>query len=132
MVSVERNLSSNQEQLDRAREMYNNFVKQVNINQNKVLDARREAKELGLELEKSEREKELTTFARDFNASNSLDFGGNLAEAREAVKQKIDQNRSAGDVALDLSRQGVAEAADEELERNQRAEDILARFKQKV
>ena len=122
-------MKSNQDQLGRSEEMYKNFVKQVETNQTKVSDARREARDLGLELEQSEREKELTTFARDFAKTNSVDLGGGLAEAREAVRQRIDQNRAAGDVALDLSRQGVAEASDDELERNQRADDILARFK---
>lgn len=129
LESVERNLESNKSQLTRSEEMYNNFVKQIESNQKKVLDARREAKDLGLQLEESEREKELKTFATNFAKSSAFEFSDSLAEAKESIRQKIDQNRAVGDVALDLSRQGVAEASDEELERDQRAEDILARFK---
>lgn len=129
LESIERNLEFNRSQLSRSEEMYNNFIKQIETNQKKVLDARREAKDLGLQLEESEREKELKTFTTNFTNSNAFEFSDSLEEAKEAIRQKIDRNRAVGDVALDLSRQGVAESADDDLERDQRAEDILARFK---
>jgi phage shock protein A len=128
LESVERNLGSNQEQLTRTKSLYDGFAKTIESNQKKVADARREIADLGVQLEQSEREKELTKFAAEFD--KGVDLGNGLAEARASIQQKIDANRAAGDVALSTSTQRQAEMADEELERQQRAEDILARFKQ--
>ena len=53
---------------------------------------------------------------------------GELSEARKRVQNQINENRGAAKGAHDLARQGMAEEADEELERTQKAQDILARF----
>lgn len=70
----------------------------------------------------------MAEFAQSFSPSSFTDNG--LADAKEKVLQQIDRNRASGDVARDLSRQGLAEAADDELERDAAADAILARFKQ--
>jgi len=130
LESVERNLETNVEQLERTKGMYDSFTKTIELNQRKVTEARKEVQDLGVQLEQSEREKELVRFNAEFE--KGVDVSGTLSEAREAVLRKIDANRAAGDVAADTSKQKAAELADEELERKQRAEDILARFKQPV
>ena len=127
LESCERNLATNEEQLARTKGMYDNFTKTIELNQKKVQEARKEVQDLGIQLEQSEREKELVRFNAEFE--KGVDVSGTLSEAREAVLRKIDANRAAGDVAADTSKQKAAELADEELERKQRADEILARFK---
>lgn len=128
LAHVEEQLGKNQQQLAKHKTNYDNFLKKVRHYGRKVKELRQEAHELGIELEQSEREKEMN---KDLQALQDLDtsFGGDLAQARAAVKQKIAANRAVGDVAADLSQQGLAEAADEDLERQAKADDILARFK---
>lgn len=128
LESVERNLKSNEDQLARTKQLYDGFAKTIESNQKKVADARREIADLGVQLEQSEREKELTRFAAEFD--KGVDVGNGLADARSAIQARIDANRAAGDVAMSTSTQRQAELADEELERQQRADDILARFKE--
>lgn len=128
LESVETNLQSNEAQLARTKQLYDGFAKTIESNQKKVADARREIADLGIQLDQSEREKELTRFAAEFD--KGVDVGAGLADARSAIQAKIDANRAAGDVVLSTSTQRQAELADEELERQQRADDILARFKQ--
>jgi phage shock protein A len=128
LEAVERNLKANQEQKARTQQLYDGFAKTIESNQKKVAEARREIADLGIQLEQSEREKELTRFAAEFD--KGVDVGAGLADARAAIQAKIDANRAAGDVALSTSTQRQAELADDELERQQRADDILARFKQ--
>lgn len=127
LAQVEKDLARNEDQLLKHKETYENFKQMVIINQRKVEEARREAASLGLALEQSEREKEFVQFAHEFENAKFNSDG--LASAKEAVQQKIDANRAAGDVARDLSRSSAAEAADEALEQKADAEAILARFK---
>jgi len=57
LADVEQNIAANCEQLQRHKETYENFAKQVEAGQNRVQAAREKAELLGLELEQSEREK---------------------------------------------------------------------------
>jgi phage shock protein A len=127
LAEVERQLAMNKEQLAKHEETYANFAKQVEIGQKRVVEARRKADELGVALELSQREKELAQFASTFSFDpEGLKSG--LTHAEELVRQQIDKNRAAGDVAADLSRSTLAQAADEEAERNAEAAEILKRF----
>ena len=71
----------------------------------------------------------MADFASTFSPTG-FDSDGTLARAEQLLNQKIDNNRAAGDVANDLSRQGLAEAKDAEIERNAAAASILDRFKE--
>ena len=127
LAEVERQLALNKEQLAKHRETYANFAKQVEIGQKRVVEARRKADELGIALELSQREKELSQFASKFSFDpEGLKSG--VAHAEEMVRQQIDKNRAAGDVAADLSRATLAQAADEQTEREAEAAKILQRF----
>lgn len=128
LAEVEAGLATNTAQLKQHSESYNNFCKQVEMGQKKVAEARRKSQQLGIQLEQSKREKEMAQFAGEFSPGG-FDEDGSLARAEQLINQKIDGNRAAGDVANDLSRQGLAEAADDELERQAAAADVLARFK---
>ena len=127
LADVEQNIAVNQEQLQRHKETYENFAKQVEVGQNRVLAARQKAALLGLELEQSKREREMAHFARDFSF-NPQGLDTDLARAEELIYQKIDANRAVGHVAEDLVRPIVAESVDEEKERKTAASKILERF----
>ncbi len=128
LAEIEQNLAANEAQLKTHTESYNNFCAQVEMGQKKVADARRKAATLGMQLQQSQREKEMADFASTFSPTG-FDADGTLARAEALINQRIDSNRAAGDVANDLSRQGLAEAADDKLEREAAAASILERFK---
>lgn len=128
LAQVEEDLATNQEQLQSHTESYNNFCEQVQHNQKKVAEARRKARSLGLKLEQSQHAKEMSDFASSFSPTG-FDADGTMARAEQLINQKIDQNNAAGDVAKDLSRQGLAQAKDDELERQSAAASILDRFR---
>ena len=67
LADVEQNIVANREQLQRHKETYENFAKQVEVGQSHVLAARQKAELLGLELEQSKREKEMARFAQEFS-----------------------------------------------------------------
>lgn len=127
LAREEEQLASNKEQLAKHKENYENFKKVILNEQTKIEKARQEARALGQELEQSEREKEFVQYANE--VSSAKFDNSKLAEAKEAVRQKIDANRAAGDVARDMGRAAAAEAADDELERQAAAADVLARYK---
>ena len=129
LADVEENIATNREQLERHKETYENFARQVEAGQSRVLAARQKATLLGLELEQSKREREMARFARDFSFDpNGLN--SDLARAEELIYQKIDANRAVGHVAEDLIKPILAESVDEEKERKAAASKILERFTQ--
>jgi phage shock protein A len=129
LADVEENIATNREQLARHKETYDNFAKQVEVGQSRVLAARQKATLLGLELEQSKREKEMARFARDF-AFDPDGLNSDLARAEELIYQKIDANRAVGHVAEDLIKPILVESVDEDKERKAAAAKILERFGQ--
>ena len=128
LADVEQHLDANREQLAKHKETYDNFAKQVELGQAKVAEARLKATRLGLELEHSKREKEMAKFAHKLSFDpNGLNTG--LARAEELINQKIDANSEVGDVAADMAKQVLAEAADDESERKAAGAKILERFR---
>jgi phage shock protein A len=127
LADVEQNIETNREQLQRHKETYENFAKQVEAGQSRVLAARQKASLLGLELEQSKREKEMARFARGFSFDpQGLDT--DLSRAEELIYQKIDANRAAGHVVEDLSKPILAESIEDDKERKAAASKILERF----
>jgi phage shock protein A len=130
LADVEQNIAANREQLERHKETYENFAKQVEAGQSRVLAARQKATLLGLELEQSKREKEMARFARNFSFDPD-GLNSDLARAEELIYQKIDANRAVGHVAEDLTKPIVAEPVDDDdKERKAAAARILQRFTQ--
>jgi phage shock protein A len=128
LADVEQNIAANREQLQRHKETYENFAKQVEVGQSRVLAARQKAELLGLELEQSKREKEMARFAQDFSF-NPKGLDTDLSRAEELIYQKIDANRAVGHVAEDLTNVPILpEMIDEEKERKAAAAKILERF----
>lgn len=122
---VEGNLKVNQEQLATAQETYDDNLKLVEKYERDVSAARKDAEALGFQLQQSNAEKELVQMNAALRDQLNL---GDLAQARQRVQAQIDANRGGTRAARDLSRQGLAEEADEELERKERAAAVLARF----
>jgi aminopeptidase N len=125
---VESNLARNQEQLAVAQEVYTENLSLVERYEREVSSARRDAEEIGLQLERSAAERDLSEMSAALHDQLNL---GDLSQTRRRVQEQIDANRGASRAARDLSRQGTAEDADEELERQQRAQEVLNRFRSK-
>ena len=128
LADIRTQLTSNKEQLKAHEEAYENWAAQVELGKRKVRETREKARTLGVKLEMSEHQSQLAEFADNFNFDpNAMNQG--LARAEELVQAKIDKNLAKSDVALDMSKQALAEAADDELERQAQADAILAEFK---
>jgi phage shock protein A len=127
LADVEQNIAANREQLQRHKETYENFARQVEIGQQRVLEARQKATLLGLELEQSKREKEMARFARGFSFDPN-ELHTDIVRAEELIYQKIDANRAVGRVAEDLAKPLLGGSVDEETERQAAASKILERF----
>lgn len=125
LSKVEEDLKANQEQKVLAEEQYKENVKMIERFKLQADKARQDVQSMGLQLETSEAEKELSQLAAGLKDKLSL---GDVAEARQRVQKQIDANRGAAKAARDLSRQGFAEESDEELERKASAAAVLSRF----
>jgi phage shock protein A len=128
LADVEENIAANREQLEQHKTTYENFARQVEAGQARVLAARQKATLLGLELEQSKREREMARFARGFSFDpNGLN--SDLARAEERIYQEIDANRAVGHVADDLTKP-ILESPTEEKDRKSAAAKILERLSQ--
>ena len=127
LADVERHLAANREQLARHMEIYDNFARQVELGQARVVEARMKAARLGLELEQSKREKEMAEFANEFSFDHR-GFHSELAHAEELINRKIDANRAVSEVATDLSKRplGGTDADDMECATQQRRKSSTA------
>lgn len=130
LAEVENNLKVNEEQLNRQKEIHDNYLKQVERNERYIKETRRKAESLGLRLEQSEREKQMQAFSLD-NRNGGFKIS-DLSAAEQKILERIDANVGASEVARDLSREGLAEIEDEERERAAQADSILERFRTKA
>jgi hypothetical protein len=114
--------------LFRAQLRFDNFSAQILQGQEQIETARKEARDLGMELQQSQHEKEMNEFANSFDPSS---FGSDdtLKAARDKLKQQIDDNRGSGDANAALNVKASSRAKDAQLERSARAQEILARRK---
>lgn len=124
---VEESLETNKTQKGTTQGMYENFLKQVNASERNINEARQDARNLGVQLQQSQAEKEMASFAQEFSGvSRNLD---DLGDLKTKVQAKIDANRAAVDVAADTGQDVMAEIEANERDRQAKADDILARFK---
>jgi hypothetical protein len=128
LARVEEGLKTNQGQREVAQSQYDENLKLVERFEREINNARKDAADLGFQLEQSEAEKNLYQMTAALKDQLNL---GELATARNRVKDQINANKGATKAARDLSRQSRAEEEDEELEQNAAAEAVLARFKSK-
>lgn len=124
---VEEQMETNNAQLKTTQGMYDNFKSQVIASERNINDARQDARSLGIQLEQSKAEKEMASFAQEFQGmSRNLD---DLADLKGKVLNQIDSNRAAVDVAADTGENIKMEMEMQETERQQKADSILARYK---
>jgi phage shock protein A len=128
LARVEEHLKVNQEQKVLAQEQYDDNLKLVERFEREIQEARKDASDLGLQLQQSEAEKNLHRMSAALKDKLSV---GDLAEARQRVKDQINANRGSAKASRDLNRVGLAEEEDEELERSAAADAVLARFQKK-
>lgn len=126
LARVEEHLKVNQDQKVLAQQQYDDNLKLVERFEREIAEARKDASDLGLQLQQSEAEKNLHQMSAALKDKLSV---GDLAEARQRVKDQINSNRGSARAARDLNRIGLAEEEDVELERSAAADAILARFK---
>jgi phage shock protein A len=130
LAEVEQHLATNREQLQRHKETYERLARQVETGQKRVAAARQKAATLGLELEQSEREKEMARFAQKLSF-NPEGLDTDLARVEELIHQKIEANRAVGHVADTLPLPSSGGSDDEEEKRKAAAAKILERFAKK-
>ena len=127
---VEQSLEANKKQKENTQHIYDGIMKQINAGQQAILDARQEAKQMGVQLEQSQAEKEMSQFTSEL-AGMGTHLDG-LNDLKSKVQAKIDQNRAAVDVVAQTSGAANMEIDMQEAERNARADAILARFDTKT
>lgn len=118
---IEGNLTDGQEQLKRHEEEYSFFCEEIKKQQRRVERAERDAQSLGVRLEMSQANKELSEFKSSFSTGDAL---SGLDEHREAVLRQIDANNAASQVDRDTG----SVIDDDEMDRNIKADEILKRF----
>lgn len=126
VVRVERNLKANEDQLAEALKLYDENLKLIGKYEAEVVAARKDAEQLGFQLDQSQARKEITELAS--KAHDQLNLT-QLQEARARVQRQIDENNGAARANRDLSAAtGGADDADDELEVDASVAEVLARF----
>jgi phage shock protein A len=125
LARVEEHLKTNQAQKEIAQQQYDENLKLVERFQREINEARKDAADMGFQLAQSEAEKNLYQMTAALKDQLNL---GELAQARQRVKDQINANKGATKAARDLSHATRAEDEDEELERKAAADAVLARF----
>ena len=125
---VEEQLEANKQQRDIAQDQYDDNLKLVTRFEDQIKKARQEVKDMGLQLQQSQAEKDLHQMTASLKDKLSL---GDLSEARQRVKDQIDANKGAARAARDLNGGSIAEESDDELESNASVQAVLARFQKK-
>ena len=98
------------------------------MGQRQVLEAKQKAKDMGVELKESEREAKLSRFGEDFSVG---EVTGQMGDAMSNVQERIDANKAKIAVSNDMNRESLAEAKDDELQQQAKADAILAEFAKK-
>lgn len=129
LAKVEARLVENRAQLENATVTYKENLTLVTSFEEKIKDLRKKAEKFSFQLEQSESEKIIkeTTNSLKQKLGNS-----NIDKAEERIQNRIDLNRGAAMASGDMGAGSAVEKArqaDLELERDQQAEEILARFK---
>lgn len=126
LAKVEQRLAENRAQLEINQKAFEDNCKLVEEYEGQVANARKDAAQLGLQLQQSEAEANL----HELNSSlqNKLSTT-DLAEQRQRVQAQIDKNRGKGRAHQQLNRGATAKKKDDDLVRQAAAQKILDRFK---
>lgn len=125
LASVESQLQANKDQRQHVQEDYDTNLKLVEKYERDVTQARRDAEQLGFQLEQSKDEKDMYEASAQLRADLNT---GKLAEARKRVQDAINANWGETKAMRDLSARSSAQDKDEEDELDEEAAKVLARF----
>ncbi len=123
---VETDLAENRFQEKEETASYKENLQLIIQYERDVSEARKTADQMGMKLEKSASERELTNMRVSLHDDLNL---GELAQAKDRVQAQIDGNVGATRAIKDLGAAAYADMADADLARAARANDILKRFK---
>lgn len=122
---VERNLEVNTSQLNDSQKNYDDNLRLVNKFEEKIVELRKDAQDLGFQLERSEAERDLAVASTALKDRLSMT---DLSQTRNRVLAKINANKGVAKGQNDMVGSASADEADDDLERKERAAAILARF----
>ena len=126
LAQTEKELETNQSQLKAQEEITSRIAKAVDMNRNKIIEARNKARQKGMELQQSEAMKRS---AAQFAQLTGTDLFNGLGTSLDKVQQKIDENNASVQVDQQQFSGVLADMQDEADERDSQADAILARFK---
>lgn len=126
LADVEKRLEEAKFDLEDAQKRFTEDSRNLALCKKKIDEAKVEARRLGRQLESSERTRELEEFANTFDPES---FDSQLQAVRDVINRKVDDNLGAGDAEKAINPQKYARLKDEQLVKDQKADDILARFK---
>lgn len=127
---VDRHLISNEEQLSQHREMYDNYLVKIQSANKSIAELRAEAKRQGVRLQMAKAEANLAKLG-NFMGRMNVSFDS-LSEIDQEIESQIDANHAKGQVALDLSKEGLEELEAENRAASAAADTALADLKSKV
>ena len=117
-------LAANEQQLQLHETAYGNNLRKIKHANEKLIELKQKIQKYDAELKMSSAEAEIAKLAESFEMNLTTDFG----QIESVIQQKIDQNRGAVRVAVDLSAKGIADIEAEERMQAQLAEDALSSF----
>jgi phage shock protein A len=117
-------LAANEQQLQMHETAYGNNLRKIKHANDKLIELKQKIQKYDAELKMSAAEAEIAKLAESFEMNLTTDFG----QIESVIQQKIDQNRGAVRVAVDLSAKGIADIEAEERMQAVLAEDALSSF----
>lgn len=126
---MEGQLATNSAQLANVEANYKRSKDQMEAWRREVVKTQQDAKNLGMELKMSEAAAASAEAMSSFDLTDPLN---EVAQAREAVLEKIDANRAKANVSADWNSTAVQQMKDDQAGEDVRAEAILARFRQQT
>lgn len=132
MQTVNKNLTENKKQLAQHNDSYAGLLKQVQSAQERVLQAKRDAEQLGAQLDISKGQAEVADILGKFQPLGKGSPLEDLSKYRAEVENRIDQNRARGQVASELDTSRLAEEAEDDKVKKLEAKAMLDEYKSKV
>lgn len=124
MQQAKTQLAENQEQLSLHEGAYDNNLTKIKHANKKLIEVRDKIQRYDAELKMSEAEAEIAALSKSFEMNITTDFG----QLEDVIQRKIDANRGKARVAVDLSKEGVAEIQAERRMESVMAEEALKEF----
>lgn len=130
LKKTEADLIECRSQLEMYTNTYENNLKKIKFARQRVEQAKEKARRLDADLRLSRVEAETAKLAEKFNVRSSSLEG--LGEIEDEIQRQIDTNRGKAQVMSDLSADGLAEIAENEILEKQEAAEILQKYKSEL